>query len=439
MLSGVTAAAGATPPNVVVVMVDDMGYGGLSCFDNRHFETPEIDRLAADGVKLTDYHSNGSVCSPTRAALLTGRYPTRTGIDQVVNADPKLASHRLGLDAGEWTFAEAMKSAGYATAVFGKWHLGYTPEFFPTRHGFDEFKGFISGNIDAHSHRDRMKTQDWWQNERLDDQPGYHTDLITDNAIDFIERRRDRPFFVYVAHGTPHSPHQARGSVVRRGPLAGRRARWSPEETYSETPGADDWLIRHFILPVDESIGRLRAKLEELGLADNTVFWFISDNGGTKQNHTTSSRTRAAKASFFEGGHRVPGIVWAPGRITPGTVCDEFILSFDIMPTSLATAGVAPPPGHTIDGRDVGPALFDGEALTPVVRFWRRVGSGGALRDGDWKLVLQKNSEPQLFNLATDPQEKGDVAKNYPDRVAAMVDAYQEMVSEALADSPYAG
>lgn len=150
-------------PNVIVIMVDDMGNGGVSCFDNQNFKTPEIDRLCADGMKLTDFHSNGTVCSPTRAAFITGRYQQRSGCDTVVNADPKEAAHHIGIHDREWTFPEAMKSAGYATGILGKWHLGYKPEFNPMNHGFDEFNGFISGNIDAHSHLDRMEKQDWWQ------------------------------------------------------------------------------------------------------------------------------------------------------------------------------------------------------------------------------------------------------------------------------------
>lgn len=198
-------------PNVIVIMVDDMGYGGLSCYDNTYFKTPAIDRLAADGVRLTDFHSNGVLCSPTRAALMTGRYQQRSGCARVINADPKVPMHHVGMHDDEWTFPEAMKTAGYATGIFGKWHLGYKPRFNPTLHGFDEFVGFISGNIDAHSHYDRVGTFDWWHGRELTKDPGYHTDLITDYTVDFIERHRDRPFFAYVSHATPHSPHQARG------------------------------------------------------------------------------------------------------------------------------------------------------------------------------------------------------------------------------------
>ena len=190
MLTAVAISA-ERPPNVIVVMVDDMGYGGLSCFDNPYYKTPEIDRLIADGMKLTDFHSNGVVCSPTRAAFMTGRYQQRSGLDEVVNADPRVAMHHIGMHEKEWTMAEALKEAGYATGIMGKWHLGYKPEYNPTLHGFDSFNGFISGNIDAHSHRDRMGKEDWWQGTVLKDEPAYHTDLINNHAVKFIEQNKD--------------------------------------------------------------------------------------------------------------------------------------------------------------------------------------------------------------------------------------------------------
>lgn len=426
----------AKQPNIIIIMADDMGYGGVSCYDNQYFNTPEIDRLAQDGLKLTDFHSNGAVCSPTRSALITGRYPQRSGIDEVVNADPNEPAHAKGIQDSEWTFAEAMKSAGYATGAFGKWHLGYKPEFNPTLHGFDEFKGFVSGNIDAHSHMDRMDTQDWWQGTELKDQPGYHTDLITANALDFIDRHQDEPFFLYMPHGTPHSPHQARASKIQRGPRKGEIPDWAPDETYSDTPGDDDWMIRHFILPLDESVGRIRAKIEELGLAENTVLWFVSDNGGTQKNYTMSDLTRGGKNSFFEGGHRVPGIVWAPGQIEAGTLSDETILTFDIMPTSMALAGVKAPKNHILDGIDVSRAIFKGKALPHTVRFWN-MHDRGALRDGKWKLYV--NAEEQLlFDLESDPQETTDLTSENPERAENMRKVYDSMLKETRASSPYA-
>lgn len=423
------------PPNIIVIMVDDMGYGGVSCFDNKYYKTPQIDALATDGIKLTDFHSNGSVCSPTRAAFITGRYPQRSGLDKVVNADPKVAMHHIGLHDDEWTFAEAMKSAGYVTGIQGKWHLGYKPQYHPLNHGFDEFNGFISGNIDAHSHQDRMGVQDWWQGIELQDQPGYHTDLITENSLQFIDKHKEKPFFLYVAHGAPHSPFQARGSTIQRGPDKDTIPSWAPQETYSKTPGSQDWLFRHFMLPVDESVGRIREKVEELGIAENTIIWFMSDNGAAKGNYTNSPLTKKLKGSFYEGGHRVPGIVWAPKLIKPGTISDELILTFDIMPTSMQLAGITPPAGHQLDGQDVGPAIFENATLPKTMRFWNMQKSG-ALRDGHWKLYVSGKIQ-QLFNLKEDPQETTDLASKHPERTKEMRNIYDAMLKENIADSPF--
>lgn len=419
------------PPNIIIIMVDDMGYGGLSCYDNQYFKTPQIDRLAADGLLLTDYHSNGAVCTPTRAALMTGRYQYRSGCHVVIMADRKHKSHVRGLPAEEWTLAEALKKGGYATAVFGKWHLGYKAEFNPVRHGFDQFNGFISGNVDAHSHYDRVKILDWWQNQQLKDEPGYHTDLITRHTIDFIRRNKDRPFFIYASHGAPHSPHQARGSKILRGPQKGRFPAWGEKGvSYSANPKDENWLIKHFVLPVDEGVGRIRREIEELGLARNTILWFISDNGGTVKNQTTSPKTRERKGSPYEGGHRVPGIVWAPGAVTPGT-CSELITSMDIMPTSLVLAGVKAPVGHKFDGTDVGPAIFKSETLPERPVIWGS-DSNGALRRGAWKLVRN-----ELYNLDKDPRESEDLAATYPGRVEQMARERAAIFQEALSDSPY--
>ncbi|WP_158279901.1 sulfatase-like hydrolase/transferase [Coraliomargarita sinensis] len=419
------------PPNIILIMVDDMGLGGLSCYDNQYYKTPELDQLAAEGLLLTDYHSNGTVCSPTRAALMTGRYQYRMGCHYVINANPEHKDHRRGLPASEWTLAEALKESGYTTAIFGKWHLGYKEEFNPVRHGFDQFNGFVSGNIDAHSHYDRMITKDWWQNQKREDEPGYHTDLITQHTINFIRDHSDRPFFIYVSHGAPHSPHQARGSEILRGPDRGRVPPWGePGMVYSETPGDPDWLMKHFILPVDEGVGEIKAEIEHLGLEENTIIWFVSDNGGTNANGTLSSNARGRKGQTYEGGHRVPGIVWAPGRVRPGT-SPELIASFDIMPTSLAMADIMVPEHIEFDGIDVGPALSKSETLPERTLIWKR-GQRIGLRQGPWKLV-----DDELYNLESDPRETNDLASKYPDRLARMQREFQSVFESAVAESPY--
>jgi arylsulfatase A-like enzyme len=335
------------------------------------------------------------------------------------------------MPAKEWTLAEALKEGGYTTALFGKWHLGYKPEFNPVEHGFDQFNGFISGNIDAHSHHDKVDILDWWQNQQLRDEPGYHTDLITEHTIGFIRRNKERPFLIFVSHAAPHDPHQARGSQIIRGPDKGSVPAWGEQGmSYSEDPEDENWLIKHFVLPLDEGVGRIREEIESQGLAEHTIIWFISDNGGTKENKTTSAKTRGMKGSSYEGGHRVPGIVWAPGRVTPGK-CSELILSMDIMPTSLAQAGVRIPDGHRFDGIDVGPALCESKPLPERPVIWGH-DSNGALRKGKWKLVMN-----ELYDLDADPQEQHDLAAEHPSLVEQMAKERAAIFQEALRDSPY--
>jgi len=394
------SAEPVTKPNVIIILVDDMGYGGVSCFDNKNYKTPEIDRLAAEGLKMTDFHSNGSVCSPTRAAMMTGRYPQRSGLAEVVRADPKASSHKIG------------------------------------KHGFDEFIGFVSGNVDAYSHRDQENVKDWWHGDKLTEEEGYHTDIINSNAVKFIEENKDNPFFLYVSHGAPHYPFQARASKIERGPNKGTIHKSAPKETYSNNPTDADFLMRHFILPVDEGVGMIRKKVEELGISNNTMIWFISDNGADPHNHTQSSLTRDTKASFYEGGHRVPAILWSPTKVKPGTVSNELMLTFDLMPTTIKLAGVTTPEGLKFDGRDIAPALFHNKTLPDTTTLWNR-GKKGALRQGGLKLIIDNKGQTELYDLTKDPQEKNNLTDRQKDRVKEMKATYNALLAETRKDSPY--
>jgi len=296
------------------------------------------------------------------------------------------------------------------------------------KHGFDQFKGFISGNIDAYSHRDQESVKDWWHGEKLTKVEGYHTDLINSHSIQFIEENKDKPFFLYVSHGAPHYPFQARASKIQRGPRKGTVHESAPKETYSDNPGDEDFLMRHFVLPVDEGVGMIRKKVEELGIADNTMIWFISDNGADPHNYTKSAQTRNSKGSFYEGGHRVPAILWAPDKVKAGSVSDELMLTFDLMPTTLQLAGVETPDGFTFDGADLAPVLFSNEALPERTILWNRR-TRGALRRGDYKLVVHsKNGADELFD---------NIAKQNAEKVTELRDAYNALVSETREDSPY--
>jgi len=399
------SAADRSRPNVILIMADDMGYGDVSCYGDAGYQTRHVDRLAATGLRFTDFHSNGNVCSPTRAALLTGRYQHRAGIPGVLTA----RGHRhQGLHVHETTFAEALQKSGYRTALFGKWHLGYATKYNPVRHGFDAFRGYVSGNVDYFSHIDQTGVYDWWSDDQLIQEPGYTTHLITDHAVRFIEENRDQPFCLYLAHETPHYPYQGpRDSADRTvgGSFDNHGSRPDRKAAY-----------REMMLELDGGIGRVIATLERLELDRKTFVLLFSDNGATRLGN--NGPLRGTKGTNWEGGHRVPAIAWWPGRIDSGGVCSETVMTMDLMPTVLALTGVNLPEGHRLDGVDLTPQLLDGKALAQRTLYWHRDGRS-AVRRGPWKLVVNPRGDDGfvgLYDLDRDITEQRNRAQEHPDR-----------------------
>lgn len=427
-------------PNFVVIMVDDMGYAGVSCFGNPYFETPRIDRLAAEGLKLTDFHSSGTVCSPTRTGLLTGRYQQRAGIEAVIHPVADHPEHRKGLHESEVTFAELLHEAGYTTGLIGKWHQGYphnSESYHPQHHGFDEFVGYHSGNIDFVSHVGDHNKHDWWHGDEETQELGYATDLINRYAVDFIERHRGQPFCLYVPHLAIHNPVQVRGDPVRRTEAEGWK-RWKPADEQERIEK-----FRGITLPIDEGVGQIHDTLVRLGLARDTLVFFFSDNGASSDFPSGSPRLRGRKGSVYEGGHKVPFIAWWPGRIEPGTVNDTPSITLDIMPTLLALAGVEAPEDHPLDGVDLSGLLLKGERLSERPLYWASLSNGGArseaMRAGSWKLVVQhpratpgtfENERVELYRLDQDPGETSDLAKQEPERTKAMLQELKDWYAE---------
>ena len=424
--------AAGTSPNIVVIMADDLGYGDISPYDG-WIDTPRLDRMAGEGMRFLDFHSSGNVCSPTRAGLMTGRYQQRAGIPGVLFANPARPSHDHGIGAEEVTLAEALRARGYATGVFGKWHLGYRARFNPVRHGFDEFRGFVSGNIDYHSHIDTMGRADWWRDDELSTEEGYATHLVTEHALRFIDRHRDRPFFLYVPHHAPHYPFQGPddpadrtvgGEFDPRGSVADRRRAY-----------------RDMVQEMDAGIGEVLDALEAHGIADRTLVWFFSDNGAARWG--SNGPLRGLKATDWEGGHRVPSIAVWPGRIPAGTESGQLASTLDVMPTLLALvgsrAGAAAGSSGTgtmtlpaFDGVDLSPVLLRQESLARRQLFWGADGTfwnGAAVRDGPWKLLIDRHDgtpgPPMLFDLDEDLGEQEDLAADHPDRVVRMLAALE--------------
>ncbi len=403
-------------PNVVLIMADDLGYGDLGCYGNGKIATPNLDALAKAGLRFTDFHSNGAVCSPTRAALLTGRYQQRCGVEGVITAK----RHRhAGMPLEEQTFAEVLKTAGYITGLFGKWHLGYRVDFNPTRQGFDEFIGYVSGNVDYHSHIDQTGVEDWWRNCKKTPESGYSTDLIGDHGVSFIERHKDRPFCLYLAHEAPHYPYQGRKDKADRSPGQPEPIRGSRKDI----AGA----YREMVEAMDEGVGRIVQTVKRLGLSRRTLLFVCSDNGAVRPG--SNGPLAGWKGSLWEGGHRVPAIACWPGKIKPGGVTHETAMTMDLLPTLADAAGAAIPPGTKPDGVSLLPLLLRGERPPERTLFWR-FGNQKAVRKGPWKLLVnprepkrkrqERGSVLRLHHLGNDLGERKDLSADQPARVEAL-------------------
>ncbi|MEX0988204.1 MAG: sulfatase-like hydrolase/transferase [Bacteroidales bacterium] len=384
------------PPNFILIMADDLGYGDIGCYGNEKIKTPVLDQMATEGIRFTNYYSNGAVCTPTRASLMTGNYAQRAGLEGVIYAQ-MARRYAGGISSDERTISEVFQEHGYTTGIFGKWHLGYELKYNPVNHGFDEFYGYVSGNVDYISHRDGIGLHDWWHNTDSIYEEGYVTDLITNHALDFMEQNRDKPFFLYLPHEAPHFPFQGRNDEAER--LPGKEF-----VAHGSRPDKDV-AYKEMIEVMDENIGRVFQKLKDLGLDNNTMVLFCSDNGPLEVG--SSGNLHGYKTSLWEGGIRVPAIVWYPSRIKEGTVSNSHVVSMDIMPTFLSIAGIET--DLVFDGTDFSQVLFKNKEIKDRVLYWR-YNNQWAVREGDWKYLRIKDEE-YLFNLKTDESETRNLVK----------------------------
>jgi len=423
--SGSSKGKSGTKPNIIIIMADDLGYGDLSGYGHPSINTPILDRMAKEGIRFTDFHSNGAVCSPTRAALVTGKYQQRVGVEGVVTAK----SHReVGLAIEEITFADAMKAEGYVTGMVGKWHLGYPERYNPVHHGFDEFVGYVSGNVDYHSHIDQEAHEDWWWQNKLQKEEGYSTDLITKHSVAFINKHKDEPFFLYIPHESPHGPFQGRKSKPFR--VIGQKNTTNPEENLEA-------IYKEMIEVMDEGIGEVINTLKTLGIEENTLVFFCSDNGPARLG--SSGGLHGGKGSVWEGGHRVPAIAWWPGKIKPNQESNQTAMTMDLLPTMMSLVGGKANPDW--DGLDISGVLLKNENLPQRDLFWRHYSNDGsrqsvAIRSGDWKLLqLSQKSEPQLYNLKEDLAETKDLSTANPEiknKLWEKLNAWQEEVTKGV-------
>ena len=424
-LSLFLATAQARQPNVVFVLIDDMGWTDLSCYGSKYYETPNVDKLAQDGVRFTQAHSACTVCSPTRSAIMTGKYPARTHItDWIAGHDRpfaklKIPDWRMNLPLEEETIAKRFKSAGYATASIGKWHLG-GPEFWPEHQGFDlNVAGMDIGSPPSYFSPYRIKTLP-------DGPPGeFLPERLTAEAAKFMEANKDKPFFIYLPHYAVHTPINAKKEVIEK--YQAKRA----------VGGHSNPVYAGLVDAVDQSVKVLRDKLEELGLTKDTIFVFTSDNGGLSEmvgargwsrGPTDNSPAKLGKGSSYEGGTRIPLIIAWPGQIKPGTTCNEPVISCDHYPTLLELTGIADAPGHQSDGKSMAPLLKQTGEFKRDAIYWHyphyHPGSAtpySSIMQGEWKLIEYfEGMRTELYNLRRDPGESDNVAAENADRTTAM-------------------
>jgi arylsulfatase A-like enzyme len=422
-------------PNIIFILADDLGWTDLGCQGSKYYETPHIDRLAAQGMRFTHGYTCGPNCQPTRAALMSGQYGPRTGVYTVGGTDRFDTSMRplipvenvTQLAPAKVTIAESLKQAGYATGLFGKWHLGEDDRHHPLAQGFDESIVSMGRHFDFNTR------------PRVEVPAGvYLADFLTDKALDFVTRHKAEPFFLCLHHFAVHAPHQAK-------PDQSARFNDKPAAGGHKSP-----IYAGMIASVDDSVGRVMAKLDELKLAERTLVIFTSDNGGvggyvdagvkTKEGITDNAPLRGGKGMLYEGGVRVPFIFRWHGQIKAGTVSHEPIISVDLYPTFLALAGGPVPAGQPLDGLSILPLLTSADAaLKREALFWHfpgYLGSGvniwrttpaGAVRVGDYKLLeFFEDSRLELYNLREDVGQKRDLAKEKPDLVR---DLQQKMLT----------
>lgn len=417
----------ATKPNVIVIYADDLGYGDLACFGHPTIKTPALDQMAAEGMKFTQFYSAAPVCTPSRAALLTGRYPIRSGMcsDKRRVLFPNSGG---GIPASEVTLAEALKAAGYKTACVGKWHLGHLPQFLPTNNGFDSYFGIpYSNDMDRSANHKlgrkiflKPEVKFWniplMRDTEVVEQPADQTTITkryTEEAIKLIQENKKQPFFIYLAHSMPHVPlfrSQEFQDKSRRG------------------------LYGDVIEEIDWSVGQVLKELKTQNLDQNTIVWFCSDNGPWlifNEQGGSAGLLRDGKGSTWEGGMREPTLAWWPGHIPSGSVSQELGSTMDIYTTSINLAGGAVPTDRMVDGVDLTPVLLEGGNSPREEMIYYRGTKLMALRKGPWKAhfitkpaygrePFQDHDPPVLYHLEHDPSEKYDVSKAHPDVIKAL-------------------
>jgi arylsulfatase A-like enzyme len=406
-------------PNIIFILADDLGWGDLSCYGRPDYRTPNIDLLATQGMKFTDAYSASALCTPTRCGFITGRYPARLKIGLV---EPLPVTNNLvGLDPGHPTIASLLKQSGYDTALIGKWHLGFRPEWGPNAHGFDEFFGILAGAGDYFLHKNGLGKPDLFENLTPVERNGYLTDLLTERAINYVARRRTSPFFLSLQYTAPHWPWQE--------PRGGESVDFSEKtiEPIKMGRGGSLKLYAEMMRSLDDGVGRVMKAIKSAGLNTNTLVIFTSDNGGERFSYQWPFSGQ--KGALLEGGIRVPAIVRWPGVAPANRVTNQMAITMDWTATILAAAETNAAVGYPLDGSDLVPIIRGTRPVHDRTFFWR-LKTQDAVREGKWK-YLREGKDQSLFDLTIDEREQADFSNKNPDimrRLSSDFDKWNEQM-----------
>jgi arylsulfatase A-like enzyme len=397
--------AQSTPsrPNIILIITDDVGYGDIGSYGAPDIKTPNIDALAKAGTRFTQFYANASSCTPTRAGLISGRYQQRFAMERPLGA-VSTADGELGLPATGRSLPQLLRTAGYTTALIGKWHLGYLPQFSPLKHGFDSFFGFKSGYIDYYEHTDSTGKPDLFENDTPTPAGGYMTDLITQRSVKFIAEQSKSPFFLEVAYNAAHWPYQVPDHPSK---AIDNSRHLLPQDENTGTRADYVKIMER----ADQGVGQIMAAVDRHGLAANTIVVFTNDNGGEWLSRNAPLFNR--KFTLYEGGIRVPAVVRWPGHVPAGVVSTQVGITMDLSASILAAAGATVPADAKLEGINLWPLLAKGAKPVSRTLFWRVTTVGlnqKAVRDGDWKLLIEGTARVMLFDVSKDLGERNDVA-----------------------------
>lgn len=414
----------AQRPNIIYIMTDDMGYGDLGCYGQLKYATPNLDKLASQGVKFVNAYSAAPVCTPTRTALMTGRYPARTPVGLMEPLRSPALDSAYGLTSDIPSLAALMKKSGYETVLIGKWHLGFMPHQSPMKNGFDYFFGILSGGADYISHKGTNGTRehDLYENAVKVYPQGYLTDLIAQKSVDFIKQKHVKPFYLNINFNAPHWPWQGPADAAY-------------PDAMQFTDGGSPSTYAAMMKSLDEGIGKIMQAIDEAQLTNQTLVIFTNDNGGEK--YSDNGGLSKAKMTLWEGGIRVPAIVRWPGRISEGTTTEQVAITMDWTATILKAGGAKADKKFPIDGIDLMPVLTGKTKNIDRTLYWRTFQrtKHKAMRDGKWKFLQDEKGE-YLFDLSTDEQEKNDLKTIEKSRFEKMKAQYANWEKTVLIPIP---